>query len=348
MPHGAVVFHVASHAFQAPGGGEIQLVQTGKALEDLGLTVRPFCSWSDRLRDARLLHLFGMSREGLELARIARAQKIPVALSPICWYEPRAIRALASSAPRAAWDLTKWALHSVTPRGVSWRAELIALADAILPNSCAEADQLAGLFGADRRRILITPNGVDARFSESDGGLFRSYYGKGEFVLYVGRIEPRKNVLGLIRSVGSLGLNLVVIGDVVPAHEAYQAACRSAGIGFVRWFSRLEHDDPRLASAHAAARVFALTSWFETPGLAALESALAGCAIVITPFGCTREYFRDDVWYARPSRAAEMARAIAAAWDQGPRPGLAARVAADYSWAEVGRKTREAYDRIAP
>jgi glycosyltransferase involved in cell wall biosynthesis len=194
----------------------------------------------------------------------------------------------------------------------------------------------------------VTPNGVDLRFSNSDGSHFRPYEGKREFVLYAGRIEPRKNVLGLIESVRSLGLNLVVIGDVVPCHEAYQAACRSAGIGFVRWFPRFEHDDPRLASAYAAARVFALTSWFETPGLAALEAALAGCAIVITPFGCTREYFRKDVWYARPNRPAEVARAIAAAWDEGPRPGLAARIAADYSWAEVGRKTREAYDRIAP
>ncbi len=36
---------------------------------------------------------------------------------------------------------------------------------------------------------------------------------------------------------------------------------------------RLDHDDPLLASAYAAARVFALPSWFETPGLAALEAA---------------------------------------------------------------------------
>ena len=31
---------------------------------------------------------------------------------------------------------------------------------------------------------------------------------------------------------------------------------------------RLDHHDPLLTSAYAAARVFALPSWFETPGLA--------------------------------------------------------------------------------
>ena len=73
-----------------------------------------------------------------------------------------------------------------------------------------------------------------------------------------------------------------------------------------------------LASAYAAARVLALPSWFETPGLAALEAALAGCAVVVTPFGCTREYFGDRVEYARPDRPAEIGRAILRAWRDGP------------------------------
>ena len=57
--------------------------------------------------------------------------------------------------------------------------------------------------------------------------------------------------------------------------------------------------------------MFALPSWFETPGLAALEAALAGCSVVITPFGSTREYFGDLVEYARP----------APAWRDQPGPG---------------------------
>ena len=58
-----------------------------------------------------------------------------------------------------------------------------------------------------------------------------------------------------------------------------------------------------LASAYAAARVFALPSWFETPGLAALEAGLAGCAVAITPYGSTRDYFGDlrAVCPARPA-----------------------------------------------
>lgn len=42
MKPDSVLFHAPTSAFQAPGGGENQLVQTGKQLEDLGVTVRLF------------------------------------------------------------------------------------------------------------------------------------------------------------------------------------------------------------------------------------------------------------------------------------------------------------------
>ncbi|MBX6315408.1 MAG: glycosyltransferase family 4 protein, partial [Isosphaeraceae bacterium] len=221
MAPGAVLVHAPSAAFQAPGGGEVQLLQTARHLEALGLSIRPFCPWTDHLSAARLLHLFGMSREGLELARVARAQGIPVVLSPICWVEPRAIAALAPSRGRRAWDLAKWAAQIAKPRWASGRRELLGLADAILPNSEAEAQQLVRLFGADRGRIHTVPNGVEERFASGDPSMFREAIGEEEFVLYVGRIEPRKNVLGLIRGMRGVGRTLVVIGDAVPGHEGY-------------------------------------------------------------------------------------------------------------------------------
>ena len=347
MADGSVLIHAPSAAFQAPGGGENQLIRTASHLERLGLPIRPFCPWTDRLERARLLHLFGMGREGLELARVARARGVKVVLSPICWVEPRALTALAPSRSRAVWNVAKWAVRGAWARRLGWRSELLGLADAILPNSEAEARQLVRRFGADPRRIRVVPNGVEARFAGADPSAFRAAQGSGDFVLYVGRVEPRKNVRGLIRGLRRSGLPLVVLGDVVPGHEAYGAACRREGAGFVRWLAGIDHDDPVLSSAYAAARVFALPSWFETPGLAALEAALAGRAVVVTPFGCTREYFGDRVEYARPDRPAEIDRAVARAWEAGPDPGLSAHVGARYLWSEVARETAEVYGELA-
>ncbi len=124
MSRGAVLLHAPSHVFQSPGGGENQLVRTGMNLERLGIPVRPFSPWTDRLEGARLLHVFGMSREGLELARVARARGLPVALSPICWYDPRSLAALAGGPIAAARDLTKWAVLRALPRWPTWRRAL--------------------------------------------------------------------------------------------------------------------------------------------------------------------------------------------------------------------------------
>lgn len=346
MSPGSVLVHAPSHAFQSPGGGENQLVQTSRHLEDLGVTIRPFSPWADRIEDARLLHLYGMSREGLELAKVARSRGVPVVVSPICWFEPRALAALAGSRSRAAMDLITWSARRILPRLPDWRRRQLDLADAILPNSHAEASQLESLFGADLRKVFVVPNGVDPRFAESDPELFRSRYGDEEFVLYVGRIEPRKNVLNLIRGVTRIRRPLVVIGEAVPGHERYFEDCRREGEANVRFLRRVDHADPLLASAMAAARVLALPSWFETPGLAALEAALAGCAIVITPYGCTREYFGDEVEYARPGDVSAIASAIASAWGRGASAKLANHVADRYPWSAVARATKEAYDRI--
>lgn len=347
MSADSVLFHAPSHVFQAPGGGENQLVQTGRHLEERGMTVRLFSQWTDRIADARRLHLFGMSREGLELARVARAAGVPVVLSPICWFEPRAITALAASPARRAFDLAKWGLKVIAPRLPNWRRTLLSAADAVLPNSEAEARQLVRLFGLDPGAIHVVPNGVRPEFALASAASFRSRYGSGDFVLYVGRVEPRKNVLGLIEGLRTTGLPLVVIGEPPPGHEGYARRCRVAGRGLVRWLGRLEHDDGLLGSAYAAARVLALPSWFETPGLAALEAALAGCAVVLTPFGCTREYFGDRVEYARPDRPAEIGRAILRAWRDGPHSGLAAHVTSHYLWSHVSRRTAEVYDQVA-
>ncbi len=109
----------------------------------------------------------------------------------------------------------------------------------------------------------------------------------------------------------------------------------------------LDHDDPLLASAYAAARVLALPSWFETPGLVALEAALAGAAVVVTPFGCAREYFGPLAVYARPDRPLELIDALRQAWETRADPNLAGHVAARFLWSEVARRTAEVYDQVA-
>jgi glycosyltransferase involved in cell wall biosynthesis len=342
-----VFLHAPSFAFQAPGGGENQLVQTGTHLEQLGIPIRLFSPWMDRLKTARLLHLFGMSREGLELARVARGRGVPVVLSPICWYEPRALAALERGALRKLASLAGWGLRSIAPGVPSWRSELLRLADLVLPNSRSEANQLVRLFGISRERIRVVPNGVRPSIAFASPDLFQSWWGTEPFVLFVGRIEPRKNPLALVQALRGLGFPMIAIGDAPPGCEEYERECRCAGADSVTWLGNLDHHNPLLASAYAAARVFALPSWFETPGLAALEAGLAGCSITITPYGSTRDYFGEMVEYARPDRMTEIRQAVLKCWEDGPDPQLSTSIATHYLWPKVAQITAEVYDQVA-
>ena len=347
MNAGSILVHAGSAAFQAPGGGEVQLLRTARELERLGHALRPFEPWMDRVRDARLLHIFGLSREGLELARIARGRGVPVVVSSICWVDPAAMFTLAPTIPAGLLDAAKWTAKRLVPRA-GFRSRLLRLADAVLPNSQAEARQLVRLFGVDPRRICVVPNGVEERFAGADPGVVRGALPRGDFVLYVGRVEPRKGILGLVRACRLSGLRLVVLGDPVPGHEAYAESCfAEAGRSLVR-IPRMAHDDPRLPSIFSAASVFALPSRFETPGLAALEAALAGVPVVITPHGCTREYFGDHVEYARPDRPREIASALRNALRNGPSAGLGRIIRSGYLWSAVARRTAEVYDAVSP
>ena len=155
------------------GGGENQLVQTGRHLEELGVPVRLFSAWTDRLEAARLLHLFGMSREGIELARVAKARAVPVVLSPICWYEPRAMAALEPDPFRKLSSLAGWGLPLDRARNPELAARAVAagrrrscpIRNPRRRNLCGSSVSLAS-------GSAIVPNGVLPSFGAASPELF--------------------------------------------------------------------------------------------------------------------------------------------------------------------------------
>jgi glycosyltransferase involved in cell wall biosynthesis len=217
----------------------------------------------------------------------------------------------------------------------------------LLPNSNAEADQLMRLFQVSAKRIHVVPNGADPRFADADGEEFIKYYGLRDFVLSVGRIEPRKNQLGLLRALKGTGIPIVVMGDPVPENKAYHVAClREAGSN-VRFIGRLDHDDPLLASAYGACRCLALTSWFETPGLVALEAAMSGVPLVLPRGGSAHEYFGDQALYVGSENLPEIRSAVQTAFNSDRNYDLALRVREQFTWESVAKTTQLAYTNDA-
>ncbi|MEX2560794.1 MAG: glycosyltransferase, partial [Pirellulales bacterium] len=155
--------------------------------------------------------------------------------------------------------------------------------------------------------------------------------------------EPRKNQLGFLRAVAGLDLPVVVLGSVVPGHEAYLACCRQAAGPRVKFIDRVERDGPLLASAYAACGCLVLASWFETPGLVALEAGMSGVPLVLPTGGCAREYFGRHASYVTPSDLPAIRRETLAALRRGRSDALAELVRQNYSWTAAALATRAAY-----
>ncbi len=330
----------------SPGGGEVQMQSTLRALRHAGVNAEFWRPWEQRLADADVLHLFGSEPEHCHTVAEARRQGVPVVLSTIAWFDLascwRQSRSIAGSLAACA----KFVLRANVPQIPSWRRELYQACDLLLPNSMAEADQLIRYFGVEASKIQVVHNGADERFAEADPRSFARRAGGYHFVLYPGRIEPRKNQLNFLRAMRGTNVPIVMLGDVVPGHEEYLAACRQEAGALVKFLPRREHHDPLLASAYAACGCVALASWFETPGLVALEAGMSGVPLVLPRQGCAAEYFGDLAEYVSPENLREIREKVLRALTQPRNPELAQHVRKHYSWRAAARATRDAYARL--
>ncbi len=237
---------------------------------------------------------------------------------------------------------TSWERWPATVR------DLVGLADHLLVLSRREI-ALLDEFRALSRPFSLVHNGVDLAWPATDrGAAFRAHVGVGDYVLCVGRVEPRKNQLLLAWALRGTGLDLVLLGET-PKPE-YEALVRSVPDVRVHVVPRLAHDDARLASAYAGARVFALPSWSEGMPLSALEAAAAGTPLVLSDRSGERESLGPCARYCDPADWRDIRRAVIEAWGDASRVTRAietrAWIARALTWEHAARETARAYAAV--
>ena len=166
-----VLFYVYPTAFQSPGGGEVQLLQTKKHLEPLGVSVKLFDPWHDKLKDFDILHTFGSVKDCLPVMEAAHGQGVKNVLSTICWYSWRSAWHTYEEAKLRFLSVARHAAKTFFPFVPSQRKRMMEISDLLLPNSQTEADQLVSYFGVAKDKIISVPNGVDLSFADGKRGV---------------------------------------------------------------------------------------------------------------------------------------------------------------------------------
>lgn len=267
--------------FQRDGGLQIQVRSTIAALRQLrlpALDVSLVDPNKQRIDEFDVLHVFSAINGNYRVVELAHELGVPVVLSALVqpgWTRRSAWR--ARIADQLTGRLTNW--HVQTSYAQTKRA--VQLARIVVALGTAERRSLIDGFKVDPARIRVLPNGIDTHFFRAEADVFRRHTGmSGPFVLMTGAISPYKNQQGLVRAMQRLDLPVVLIGQAQRQHQDYLQQLLASPR--VRWLGQLEHHDPLLASAYAAASVLALPSQGEVLPLAVLEALAAGTPVVMT------------------------------------------------------------------
>lgn len=224
----------------------------------------------------------------------------------------------------------------------------------IIADSHAAAADLHAILRIPMDRIDVIPLGVGEEFrpvDEERQAAVKSWYKLPEsFFLYVGTVEPRKNLVRLIegwsRIAGECPHDLVIAGrdgwKVKPVRAAAVSSPHAARIHFPGFIA---HDD--LPAVLSAARVFAWPSLYEGFGLPPLEAMACGTPVVTSNASSLPEVVGDAALQVHPERVEDLAAAMfQAAVDDTLRASLKTKGltrAATFTWDRTAKLTCDTY-----
>jgi glycosyltransferase involved in cell wall biosynthesis len=230
-------------------------------------------------------------------------------------------------------------------------------ADKIIVVSQSTKADLVNLYGLEPKKIKVIYSGVGEQFKRIKGelkkhaldGIRKKYNLPDKFILYFGTIEPRKNLIGLIKAFellkskkSKLGFKLVIAGakgwlyeDIFKAAQESKYRRDIIFTGFIE-----ETDKPAL---YNLAQLFVYPSFFEGFGFPPLEAMAGGLPTIVSHASSLPEVVGQAALMIDPYNIDEMAWAMETALtDNNLRKQLiekGIRQAKKFSWPKCARET---------
>jgi glycosyltransferase involved in cell wall biosynthesis len=221
--------------------------------------------------------------------------------------------------------------------------------------SKATADDLAFHFPQCREKIRVVYPGIDPEFrpgEPADIAATREELGAPEgYLLFVGTLEPRKNVGALIdaweilRAENPRILPLVLAGPEGWGSERLARRIQALAPLGVQSLGRVERS--RLVRLFQAARVFVYPSLYEGFGFPAAEALACGVPVVASSSSSLPEVVGDAGLLVDPGDAGALAVKIASILDNPEREAelraLGPAQAARFRWDRAAREMEEVF-----
>lgn len=362
-----VLFQSRANLYSAPGGDLVQMEKTKKYLEKKGIIVDISLESEPNLEGYDIVHLFNLMEPqdiylqmqnaikqnkkfvlstiyGLytEFERKARGglfQYVANVLSP---YQIGYIKTLIKQF--AEKRMHKGVYKMMFKGYYGMMKEIVDNASVFLPNSESEMQRVAKEYKLKDYKYVSVPNAIDREVfdnnTEEEVNEYEKYRG---CILCAARIEGRKSTLALVQAVKNSPYTLVLVGKESANQKKFvQKVHEEAGDNVV-FLGIVPHE--KLKKLYSVAKVHALVSWMETPGLSSLEAGAMGCNVVVTTKGDTYDYFKDYAYYCEPDDIQSIRKAIDDAYAAAPNPELKKRILENYIWEKTAEETIKGYKK---
>jgi glycosyltransferase involved in cell wall biosynthesis len=248
---------------------------------------------------------------------------------------------------------------------LAWMTRVAARRAArVIAVSESTRQDVISLCGVPGERVVTIPNGVTEDFcpaSAAEVAGFRQRKGLPDrFILFVGTLEPRKNLVRLLDAYAlwrrthygedtGCPVKLVIAGGKGWFYDrVFQRVQELALASDVIFPGYVSSDE--LPWWYRAAAVFVYPSRFEGFGLPVLEAMACGTPVITTTASSLPEVAGDAAWLVGPEDTEGLAAAIERVLSD---PGLAAQLramglrrAAEFSWARTAMATARLYRAV--
>lgn len=165
------------------------------------------------------------------------------------------------------------------------------------------------IFKISENKIKVIHPGISNRFKTGGDGMVKEKYHLPEkFILYLGTIEPRKNVIGLISAFEKIK-NDIPHHLVIAGAKGYKSDKALNRLGErMRYIDYVEDNDK--PALYRSADIFAFPSFYEGFGFPPLEALASNTPVVASHTGSLGEVLEDVALLVNPYKDNEIAEVI--------------------------------------
>ena len=252
-------------------------------------------------------------------------------------YFPRGRPSVMTVHDVSPWLAAEWAHGSARVRSRTPLLLRLGLAKTVITPSEAVRGEVIERFELDPGMVVSVPLAARELFQPVEAAPPRAPY-----FLFVGTLEPRKNIAGLIEAWRMVREELQVELWLVGRLRDDFSLLKQEGLRHMASVA-----DSELPGLYSAAAAFVYPSHYEGFGLPVLEAMQCGCPVITSNDPAITEVSRDAALHVEAEDCRALANAMTSLMNS---PRLRERMREDglerarqFSWRETARRTREVY-----